>query len=148
MRAKPDPYSVYSQIVADLSAGKLAPLYFAMGSDYYLYRRFMSSLQAAFKSKYGSNSDLVQRWGSDLKTASDVSLLMGGGGLFSSASLVLLHEIQDAGKSVKTNLSDMLGNAPGDTTVLAHYSISDYRRMKNNQKRIKETMIDGKDKKA
>jgi DNA polymerase III delta subunit len=130
MAARVEPYAAYSQVISDLNSGKLASLYFASGSDYYLYRQFIVSLRSAFKKKYGENADLVQRWGADLKAAPDLSSLMSGGGLFSSASLVLLHEIQGSGKSVKTKLSEILGNIPADTVVLAHYSISEYRKAK------------------
>ena len=120
----------YGQILSNLQQGQISGLYFAMGSDYYLYRKFIGEFQAAFKQRFGENANLVQRWGADLKQASDVSNLLGGGGLFSSSSLVMLHEIQDAGISVKTKLADMLGNLADDTVVLAHYSISDFRKAK------------------
>jgi DNA polymerase III delta subunit len=120
----------YSQIISELQNGKIAGLYFAMGSDYFLYRKFLSEFQASFKKRYGENASLIQRWGADLKLASDVSNLLGGGGLFSSASLVMLHEIQDAGTAVKTKLAEMLKDLSEDTVVLAHYSISDFRKAK------------------
>ncbi|MBT3227859.1 MAG: hypothetical protein HOD43_08080 [Candidatus Marinimicrobia bacterium] len=120
----------YTQVISELQDGKISGLYFAMGSDYYLYRKFLSQFQSAFKSRFGENANLVQRWGVDLKTATDVSNLLGGGGLFSSASLIMLHEIQDAGTGVKTKLAEMLRNLPDDTVVLAHYSISDFRKAK------------------
>lgn len=120
----------YGQVISDLQQGQISGLYFAMGSDYYLYRKFIVEFQASFKQRFGDNASLVQRWGSDLKQATDVSSLLGGGGLFSSASLVLLHEIQDAGTGVKTKLADMLGNLPPDTVVLVHYSVSDFRKAK------------------
>ncbi len=121
-------YPLYLQILSDLRGGKLAPLYFAMGSEYYLYRQFITELQSAFRTRFGEHADLVQRWGVDLKAVTDVSSLLSGGGLFSSASLVMLHEIQDSGKQVKTNLADLLGKLPPDTVVLVHYSISDFRK--------------------
>ncbi len=120
----------YSQIVSALQNGGAAPLYFAMGSDYYLYRRFITSLQDSFSKQYGTNGNLVQRWGNDLKATSDVTSLLGGGGLFSSANLIMLHEIQDTGNAVKTKLAEMLSNLPPDTHVLVHYSISDFRKAK------------------
>lgn len=120
----------YSKIISDLQQGSVDGLYFAKGSDYYLYRRFLSEFRTAFDKKYGANASIVQRWGADLKQATDVSNLLGGGGLFSSASLILLHEIQDAGTGVKTKLAEMLKKLPPDTVVLAHYSISDFRRAK------------------
>ena len=124
------PKQSYSQTISELQKGRIGSLYFAMGSDYYLYRKFLSEFRAAFKQRYGENASLVQRWGADLKLATDVSNLLGGGGLFSSASLIMLHEIQDAGTAVKTKLAEMLGNLPEDTVVLAHYSVSDFRRAK------------------
>ncbi len=120
----------YSQIISELQQGNIAGLYFAMGSDYYLYRKFLGEFQSAFKQRFGENANLVQRWGADLKLAADVSNLLGGGGLFSSASLIMLHEIQDSGTTVKTKLAEMLGNLPEDTVVLVHYSISDFRKAK------------------
>jgi len=130
MSANIDTYPQFAQTLADLDAEKLDTLYFAMGSDYYLYRQFIPKLQSAFRSRFGENADLVQRWGSDLKEIFDISSLLGGGGLFSSASLIMLHEIQDARPKVKTNLSELLSKIPPDTIVLVHYSISDYRRAK------------------
>ncbi|MBC8377043.1 MAG: hypothetical protein H8E26_13435 [FCB group bacterium] len=124
------PKLSYSQVISDLQAGKLGGLYFAMGSDYYLYRKFLKEFQSTFRQHFGENANLVQRWGAELKLATDVSNLLGGGGLFSSASLIMLHEIQDAGTAVKTKLSEMLGNLPEDTVVLAHYSVSDFRKAK------------------
>jgi len=123
-------YLAYTQVIHDLKKGKLLPLYFAKGADYYLYKQFIRDLQAAFKAQYGDQADLQQRWGIDLKAATDVSSLMSGGGLFSSASLVLLHEIQDAGKSVKTNLARLLSNPSPGTVILVHYSVSDFRKAK------------------
>ncbi len=120
----------YHRILADLENGKIAPLYFAMGSDYYLYRQFVKRLSTAFRTRFGENAGFTQRWGADLKAVTDVSTLLGGGGLFSSATLIMLHEIQDSGAQVKTKLSQLLGNLPPDTVVLVHYSISDYRRAK------------------
>ena len=116
-----ESYGGYQRTLADLSTGAMQPLYFGQGSDYYLYQRFLKSLRSAFKAKYGPNGDLVQRWGVDLKSPADVMSLLGGGGLFSSASLILLHEIQDASSPVKTRLADMLSSLPPDTTVLVHY---------------------------
>lgn len=115
--------------MANLSDGKLAPLYFAMGSDYFLYRQLVSSLQASFRKQFGGNADLIQRWGADLKTVPDVSSLLESG-LFSTASLVILHEIQDAGTAVKTNLAEILKNLPQDTIVLIHYAVADFRKAK------------------
>ena len=120
----------FSQIVSTLNAGKIAPLYFASGSDHYLYREFVRALRSSFQKRYGGNADLVQRWGVDLKAASDVSALLGGGGLFSTASLIMLHEIQDAGTGVKTRLAELLSDLPPDTVVLVHYSISEFRKAK------------------
>lgn len=120
----------YSQILKNLRQGKIGSLYFAMGSDYFLYRQFVTEFQAAFTKRFGANANLDQRWGADLKVASDVSSLLGGGGLFSSASLIMLHEIQDAGTGVKTKLAELLGKLPPDTVVLVHYSISDFRKAK------------------
>jgi len=130
MPADKKQYIEYTRVNNELEHGKIAPLYFASGSDFYLYKKFISTLQTAFKVKYGANADLQQRWGADLKVAADVSLLMSGGGLFSTASLVLIHEIQDSGKSVKTNLSNILNSLPADTVVLVHYSVSDFRQAK------------------
>ncbi len=124
------PKSNYAQIVSDLHGGSISGLYFAMGSDYYLYRKFLSEFRSAFKNRFGENASLVQRWGVDLKIATDVSNLLGGVGLFSSASLIMLHEIQDAGSAVKTKLAEILKNLPEDTVVLAHYSVSDFRKAK------------------
>ncbi|NQV29770.1 MAG: DNA polymerase III subunit delta [Candidatus Marinimicrobia bacterium] len=120
----------YRQILANLNEGKIAPLYFASGADHYLYREFVGALRSAFQKRYGGNADLVQRWGADLKSAPDVSSLLGGGGLFSTASLIMLHEIQDAGAGVKTKLAELLGDLPPDTVVLVHYSVSDFRKAK------------------
>ncbi|MCF6237494.1 MAG: DNA polymerase III subunit delta [Candidatus Marinimicrobia bacterium] len=120
----------YTQIITDLHQGKLATFYFAKGSDFYLYRQFVTELRSAFRSRFGDNAEYVQRWGVDLKAAADVSSLIGGGSLFSSASLVVLHEIQDAGVTVKTNLAKLLEKLAPDTIVLAHYSVSDYRKAK------------------
>jgi len=120
----------YGQMISDLQQGNISGLYFAKGSDYYLYRRFLSEFKMAFDKRFGANANMVQRWGVDLKQATDVSNLLGGGGLFSTASLILLHEIQDAGTGVKTKLADMLRNLPQDTVVLAHYSVSDFRKAK------------------
>ncbi len=130
MASNPDQFRNYSRIISDLKDGKLAPIYFAMGSDYYLYQQFIAALKLAFKSRFGDNADLVQRWGTDLKAVTDITAVLGGGGLFSTASLVMLHEIQDSGTTVKTNLSSLLGKLPPDTIILAHYSISDFRRAK------------------
>jgi len=124
------PKLSYAQIMSQLQGGSISSLYFAMGSDYYLYRKFLGELQSAFKNRFGPNASLVQRWGVDLKIATDVSNLLGGGGLFSSATLILLHEIQDSGNGVKTKLTELLGKLPADTVVLAHYSISDFRKAK------------------
>ncbi len=124
------PKLSYSQIISELQNGRIGGLYFAMGSDYYLYRKFLVEFQSAFKQRFGENASLVQRWGADLKQAADVSNLLGGGGLFSSASLIMLHEIQDAGTGVKTKLAEMLGKLSEDTVVLAHYSVSDFRKAK------------------
>lgn len=124
------PKISYNQFLSELQAGKIAGLYFAMGSDYYLYRKFINEFQLSFKQRYGENASLVQRWGADLKLATDVSNLLGGGGLFSSASLIMLHEIQDSGTAVKTKLAEMLGTLPADTVVLVHYSVSDFRKAK------------------
>jgi len=120
----------YSQVLSQLQQGNISGLYFAKGSDYYLYRKFLLEFQSAFDQRFGSNASIIQRWGADLKQATDVSNLLGGGGLFSSASLIILHEIQDAGTGVKTKLAEMLGNLPADTVVLAHYSVSDFRKAK------------------
>lgn len=120
----------YTQILSQLQQGNISGLYFAKGSDHYLYRKFLLEFQTAFHKRYGENASIVQRWGADLKQATDVSNLLGGGGLFSSASLIMLHEIQDAGTGVKTKLAGILGNLPEDTVVLAHYSVSDFRRAK------------------
>jgi len=120
----------YAQILANLQKGSISGLYFAMGTDYYLYRKFINEFQSAFTQRFGANANLVQRWGVDLKAPTDVSNLLGGGSLFSSASLILLHEVQDAGSGVKTKLADMFRNLPADTVVLAHYSVSDFRKAK------------------
>ena len=122
--------SSYAKVISELQDGRISGLYFAMGSDYYLYRKFLGKFQAAFKKRFGEHADLVQRWGVDLKADTDVSNLLGGGGLFSSASLIMLHEIQGAAKGVKTKLAEMLSKVPEDTVVLAHYSVSDYRKAK------------------
>lgn len=124
------PRLSYSNLLMSLQKGKIFPLYFAMGSDYYLYRRFIFEFQSRFRERYGENANFVQRWGIDLKTTNDVSSLLGGGGLFSSASLIMLHEIQDAGTSVKTKLAELLSKLPPDTFVLVHYSIADFRKAK------------------
>ncbi len=126
MAAKP----TYNKVLSDLNEGRIAPLYFASGSDYFLYRQFVSEFRTAFTKRYGENANYVQRWGADLKVATDVSNLLGGGGLFSTASLIMLHEIQDAGTGVKTKLASLLGNLPQDTIVLVHYSVSDFRKSK------------------
>ncbi len=120
----------YNQILASLNAGKIAPLYFASGSDQYLYRAFVGALRSSFKKRYGGNANFVQRWGVDLKVAPDVASLLGGGGLFSNASLIMLHEIQDAGTGVKTKLAEQLNDLPPDTVVLVHYPVSDFRKAK------------------
>jgi len=130
MAPSSNQYSQYSRILNDLEGGKIAPLYFAMGSDFYLYRQFVKKLEKSFIDRFGQNAGLVQRWGADLKAVTDVSTLLGGGGLFSSASLIMLHEIQDSGNQVKTKLADLLGKLPPDTVVLAHYSVSDFRKAK------------------
>jgi DNA polymerase-3 subunit delta len=119
-----------SEVMTDLQNGKLASLYFARGSDSFLYRQFLTKLKAVFKAQFGENAEFVQRWGVDLKFATDVSSLLDGGGLFSSASLIMLHEIQDAKAQVKTNLADILRNSAADTIVLVHYSVGDTRQAK------------------
>jgi len=124
------PKFTYGQVISKLQAGSISGFYFAMGSDYYLYRKFLTEFQSAFKQRFGENANLVQRWGAELKQATDVSNLLGGGGLFSSASLIMLHEIQDSGTAVKTKLAELLGHLPEDTVVLAHYSVSDFRKAK------------------
>lgn len=124
------PKLSYGQVISQLQQGSISGLYFVMGSDYYLYRKFLTEFHSAFKQRFGENANLVQRWGADLKQATDVSNLLGGGGLFSSASLIMLHEIQDSGTAVKTKLAEMLGNLSEDTVVLAHYSVSDFRKAK------------------
>ncbi len=124
------PQVSYAQIISELQQGSISGLYFAMGADYYLYRKFLTDIQTAFSQRFGENASLVQRWGVDLKAATDVSNLLGGGGLFSSASLIMLHEIQDAAVGVKTKLAEILQNLPADTVVLAHYSVSDFRKAK------------------
>jgi len=116
--------------MTELAQGRLDGLYFAKGTDYYLYQRFVSEFRKAFERRYGGNASLVQRWGADLRQVTDVTSLLGGGGLFSSASLIILHEIQDAGSGVKTKLADLLANLPPDTVVLVHYSITDFRKAK------------------
>lgn len=130
MSSRADSYPQFIRTLNELDAGELDKLYFAMGSDYYLYRQFVPRLQAGFKKRFGENADIVQRWGSDLKEIADVSSLLGGGGLFSTASMVMLHEIQDSKPKVKTKLSELLSQIPPDTVVLVHYSISDFRRAK------------------
>ena len=125
-----ETYADYQRIISELKSGQIRSIYFSKGADYYLYRGFLSALRRAFDVKYGANAGIVQRWGSDLKTAPDVSTLLAGGGLFSSASMVLLHEIQDAGTTVKTKLADMLSNIPPDTIVMVHYSLDDLRKAK------------------
>lgn len=125
-----ETYSAFRHIITELDGGNLAPSYFASGSDYYLYQGFVKALKGAFSSKYGANADLVQRWGVELKSVPDVTTLLGGGGLFSSASLVMLHEIQGASTSVKTKLADLFRNLPPDTTVLIHYSAEEGRKAK------------------
>lgn len=119
-----------SQVMTDLHNGELASLYFARGSDPYLYRQFLTTLKSVFKTRFGENADYIQRWGIDLKLATDVSSLLEGGGLFTSASLIMLHDIQDANVQVKTNLADMLKNLAPHTIVLVHYSIGDNRQAK------------------
>jgi DNA polymerase III delta subunit len=123
-------FADYQKIISELHHGQLRPLYWCKGADYYLYRVFVEEMRKSFFAKYGKNADFVQRWGIDLKAASDVSALLGGGGLFSSASLVVLHEIQDAGTSVKTKLSEVLSRIPPDTIVMVHYSSDDFRKAK------------------
>lgn len=123
-------YSDYQRILGELKAGQLKPFYFCMGADHFLYRQFLSELRAAFTLKHGDQASIVQRWGVDLKEVSHVSSLMGGGGLFSTASLVMLHEIQDSSRSVKPKLAELLSNPPADTIVMAHYSLDESRKAK------------------
>ncbi|MCF7824314.1 MAG: hypothetical protein K9N35_09110 [Candidatus Marinimicrobia bacterium] len=130
MASSAEQYAIYSRVINDLKEGTISQVYFATGSDYYLYRHFLHHLRSAYTLKYGDSADLQQRWGTDLKSVSDLSSLLGGGGLFSSASLALVHEIQDAGISVKTNLAEIVGSPPPGTVILIHYSISEYRSAK------------------
>lgn len=130
MPSQRNKYQEYLQLLSELENGKIHPIYLASGSDFFLYQEFMKRLKSAFMKKYGQGAEIVQRWGSDLKAVPDVTSIMGGGGLFATASLILLHEIQDSGRAVKPALHEVLGRATGDTVVLAHYSSSDFRKGK------------------
>ncbi|MCF7904438.1 MAG: DNA polymerase III subunit delta [Candidatus Marinimicrobia bacterium] len=130
MSSQQNKYQAYLRLLSDLDQGQIHPLYLARGADYYLYQQFMKRIKASFQKKFGQGAEIVQRWGSDLKTIADVTSLLGGGGLFATASLVLLHEIQDAGRAVKPALHQILGGLSSDTIVLAHYSSSDFRKGK------------------
>ena len=130
MPETPDRYYQYQNALNELGETTLHPIYMARGNDYYLYRQFAKSVVSAFKEKYGPDAEIIQRWGAELKAISDLAFISGGGGLFSNASLIILNEIQDAGKSVKPALHEILGRQTGDTIILLHYAVSDFRRAK------------------
>jgi len=118
------------QVLNALARGELRPLYLITGADQFLYRRFVAGLRQGFRKQYGDQAELIQRWGVDLRSAADLTPLLGGGSLFSSASLILIHEVQGAGPSVKTQMASILAKLPAETTVLLQYSVEDRRKAK------------------
>ena len=113
-----------------MTRGNLETLYVVSGADYYLYQKFVLGLKQGFQQRHGTAGEIIQRWGTDLKVPADLTNLLGGGGLFSSASLILLHEVQGAAVGVKTQLSKILAKIPAETTVLVQYNLGDNRRAK------------------
>lgn len=130
MPSDKNQYQTFQKILADLAKGEIKPVYLAKGDDYYLYRQFSIALRQAYQRKFGETAEIIQRWGADLKAAADLSFINSGGGLFSTASLIILNEIQDGGNSAKTVLHEVLGGVTGDTIILVHYAVSEFRRAK------------------
>jgi len=130
MAAAKNQYLNFQNTLSELERGEPRPVYLARGNDYYLYRQFVTALRKAFIKKYGENAEIIQRWGAELKAAADLSFISGGGGLFSSASLIILNEIQDSGQAVKPSLSEIIGGISGETVVLIHYAVNDFRKAK------------------
>lgn len=118
----------YTRSIQDLRKSGLKPLYLARGTEFLLFRKFSDAVVEKFREDQGAAGEIVQRWGPELREPNDLLPLISGGGLFNTASLLLIHGLENVGRGLKSDLHKYLSNLPPGTHVVAHYSGDNKRK--------------------
>ncbi|MCF7796994.1 MAG: DNA polymerase III subunit delta [Lentisphaeria bacterium] len=92
-------FDKFTKITAQVRSGALEPAYLVLGSDTFFVSLFIKLVKATYQQKFGGNGDITQLDGNEVKKRDDLEAYLSGGGLFSSASLIILQNVNslDAG---------------------------------------------------
>ncbi len=125
--AKPTYFEDYSAAIKNLKSQGILPLYVVSGSEILLFQKFVEAVRTHFENTHGQAGEIVQRWGVELRNVDDFRALVGGGGLFSTATLLIVHNIENAGPGLKKSLAALVKDLPENTHVILRYE-GDWRK--------------------
>ncbi len=123
----PTAFDTYTATLRQIVAGNLDQTYFLAGPERFMIRNFADRCITAFREKCGEDAVIYHRWGFELRDFDELEILAGGGGLFSSSAMILLHSIQDTPIAFKKGLASFLGNLPPETYMVLDYSVKPAR---------------------
>lgn len=114
--------------MSELTRSGIRPLYLFRGRETLLFDKFVAAAKAKFQEDHGSSGELLLRWGTDLKTVDDLQSLLVGGGLFSTARLIIVQNIEHCGQSLKKTFAEVVANIPEGTYLILRYEGDDRRK--------------------
>jgi len=100
-------FDKFTKLSGYLREGVLKPVYLLLGPDLFLTTLFLSQLKAEFKKKFGATGEISLLYGDDLKR-DDLDGYVSGGGLFSSATLVIIQNINGLEPSARKLLEKVV----------------------------------------
>ena len=91
-------FDKFTRFVGQLRTGALQPSYMILGPEAFLTALFIKNVRTVFKEKFGKTAEISMLYGDDLKRE-ELQDYLSGGGLFSSATLIVIQNISglDAG---------------------------------------------------
>ena len=113
-------FDKFTRLSGLLREGDLKPLYLILGPEQFLTTLFIKQVKDAFKKGYGDSGEISILHGEDVKR-DELESYLSGGGLFSSASLVILHNISGLDANARKYLEQVAASNHQDLVlVLTH----------------------------
>lgn len=85
-------FDKFTRFIGQLRTGVVQPSYLILGPEEFLTNLFIKTVRTVFREKFGKTAEISMLYGDDLKRE-ELQDYLAGGGLFSTASLVVIQNI-------------------------------------------------------